>query len=63
MIILTLSEAVVSAPLSRSSLTDSVFPLRAANMRGVSPFYMYKRRQDNKDTNTTQSSVISCCVL
>ena len=61
MIILISLVAVVSAPLSRSSLTDSVLPLKAANMRGVHP--SYKRRQDNKDTNTTQSSVISCCVL
>ena len=61
MIILTLSEAAASAPLSRSSLTDSVLPQKAASMRGVHP--SYERRQDNKDTNTTQSSVISCCVL
>ena len=42
MIILTLLEAVVSAPLSRSSLTDCVLPLIAANMRGVSPSYKKK---------------------
>ena len=42
MIILTSSEAVVSAPLSRSSLTDSIHPLAAANMRGVNPPYKKK---------------------
>ena len=42
MIILTLSEAAISAPLSRSSLTDSVLPLPAANMRGVHPTYKKK---------------------
>ena len=42
MIILTLSEVVVSAPLSRSSLTDSVYPLAAATMRGVHPDYKKK---------------------
>ena len=42
MIILTLSEAVGSAPLSRSSLTDSVLPVAAANMRGVHLSYKKK---------------------
>ena len=42
MIILTLLVAVVSAPFSRSSLTDSVLPLKAANMRGVHPNYKKK---------------------
>ena len=42
MIILTSSVAVVSAPLSRSSLTDSVLPYIAANMRGVFPNYKKK---------------------
>ena len=42
MIILTLLEAAISAPLSRSSLTDSVCPLIAATMRGVHPFYKKK---------------------
>ena len=35
MIILTISEAAMSAPFSMSSLTDSVFPNEAAVMRGV----------------------------
>ena len=42
MIILTLSEAAMSAPFSMSSLTDSVLPLKAANMRGVLPTYKKK---------------------
>ena len=42
MIILTLVEAAMSAPFSRSSLTDSVLPLAAAIMRGVSPNYKKK---------------------
>ena len=42
MIILTSSVAAMSAPLSRSSLTDSVLPLAAASMRGVSPSYKKK---------------------
>ena len=42
MIILTLSEAVVSAPLSRSTLTDSVLSCTAAIMRGVRPIYKKK---------------------
>ena len=42
MIILTLSEAATSAPLSRSSLTNSVFPNIAATMRGVLPIYKKK---------------------
>ena len=42
MIILTLSEAVVSAPLSRSTLTEFVLPYRAATMRGVDPYYKKK---------------------
>ena len=42
MIILTLLVAVTSAPIARRSLTDSVLPLAAANMRGVSPYYKKK---------------------
>ena len=42
MIILTLSETVVSAPLSRSTLTKFILPYRAANMRGVHPVYKKK---------------------
>ena len=42
MIILTLVVAATSAPLSRSSLTDSVLPLAAATMRGVHPSYKNK---------------------
>ena len=42
MIILTLVVVATSAPLSRSSLTDSVCPLEAANMRGVHPNYKKK---------------------
>ena len=42
MIILTLLVAATSAPLSRSSLTDSVLPLKAALMRGVHPVYKKK---------------------
>ena len=42
MIILTLVVAATSAPLSRSSLTDSVLPLKAATMRGVLPSYKKK---------------------
>ena len=42
MIILTLLVAATSAPFSRSSLTDSVLPVAAANMRGVNPCYKKK---------------------
>ena len=42
MIILTLSEAAISAPFSMSSLTDSVLPSIAALMRGVHPYYKKK---------------------
>ena len=42
MIILTLVVAATSAPLSRSSLTDSVLPLIAAIMRGVHASYKKK---------------------
>ena len=42
MIILTLLVAAISALFSRSSLTDSVLPLAAANMRGVHPSYKKK---------------------
>ena len=42
MIILTLSEAATSAPLSRSSLTDFVLPVAAAAMRGVHSSYKKK---------------------
>ena len=42
MIILTLSEAAISAPLSRSSLTDCVLPKKVASMRGVAPSYKKK---------------------
>ena len=42
MIIFTLVVAAVSAPFSRSSLTDSVLPLIAATMRGVHPSYKKK---------------------
>ena len=42
MIILTLLVAAVSAPLSMSSLTDSVRPVKAANKRGVCPSYKKK---------------------
>ena len=42
MIILTLLVAAMSAPYSRSSLTDSVYPLAAATMRGVHPDYKKK---------------------
>ena len=42
MIILTSLVAATSAPLSRSSLTDSVLLLIAANMRGVLPNYKKK---------------------
>ena len=42
MIILTLLVAATFAPLSRSSLTDSVLPLAAAIMRGVFPYYKKK---------------------
>ena len=42
MIILTLLEVATSAPLSRSNVTDSVPPLAAAIMRGVSPYYKKK---------------------
>ena len=40
--IITLLVAATSAPLSRSSLTDSVLPLKAALMRGVHPDYKKK---------------------
>ena len=42
MIILTLSVAAMSAPFSMSSLTDSIHPVEAANMRGVNPPYKKK---------------------
>ena len=42
MIILTSLVAAISAPLSRSNLTDFVLPLIAANMRGVYPDYKKK---------------------
>ena len=42
MIILTSSEAAISAPFSMSSLTDSVLPWAAALMRGVHPNYKKK---------------------
>ena len=42
MIILTSLVPATSAPLSRSSLTDSVLPLIAAIMRGVHPPYKKK---------------------
>ena len=42
MIILTLLVAAISAPLSRSNLTNSVLPLIAATMRGVYPIYKKK---------------------
>ena len=42
MIILTLLVAAIYAPLSMRSLTDSVFPLIAATMRGVNPNYKKK---------------------
>ena len=42
MIILTSLVAAISAPLSRSSLTDSVLKLAAATMRGVNPIYKKK---------------------
>ena len=42
MIILTLVVAAIFAPLSRSSLTDSVLPSIAASMRGVYPYYKKK---------------------
>ena len=42
MILLTLVVAATSAPLSRSSLTDSVLPVIAATMRGVYPPYKKK---------------------
>ena len=42
MIILTLLVAATSAPFSRSSLTDSVLPLKVAFMRGVHPFFKKK---------------------
>ena len=42
MIIITLVLAAISAPLTMSSLTDSVLPLYAASMRGVYPFYKKK---------------------
>ena len=42
MIILTSLVAAMSAPFSMSSLTDSVLPLTAANMRGVHSSYKKK---------------------
>ena len=42
MIILTLVVAATFAPFSMSSLTDSVLPLIAATMRGVTPCYKNK---------------------
>ena len=42
MIILTSLVAATSAPLSMSSLTDSVLLVRAATMRGVRPSYKKK---------------------
>ena len=42
MIILTISEAAMSAPFSRRSLPDSVLPYIAAIMRGVHPNYKKK---------------------
>ena len=42
MIILTLLVAATFAPFSRSRLTDSVFPNKAAIMRGVAPPYKKK---------------------
>ena len=42
MIILTILVAAISALLSRSSLTDSVLPNKAAIMRGVNPSYKKK---------------------
>ena len=42
MIILTLVVAATSAPFSMNSLTDLVFLLEAALMRGVYPHYKKK---------------------
>ena len=44
MIILTLLEAVTSAPFSRSIVTACECPQKAANMRGVHPSYKKKTR-------------------
>ena len=60
MIILTLVVAATSAPLSRSSLTDSVLLLIAAAMRGVHPLY---KKEDRIIKTLTLHSQVSYHVV